>query len=71
MKEALNDRNEEARKAAASFRDDLKAGILDPKADGFNQGQATLPDPEEEAKEWASRVFSTAASSQALLQASS
>lgn len=38
MRKSLEERNEEAQKAAAAFAEALASGSLDPKSDTFNQG---------------------------------
>ena len=35
----MEERNTEAQAAAKSFSEDLKAGLLDPQSEDFNQGQ--------------------------------
>ena len=51
MEKAIQERNEAAQKAATSFAEDLKAGILDPKSEDFNQGAGiAVEEPADDAR---------------------
>lgn len=45
MKHAMEERNTEAQEAAKAFSDEVKAGLLDPKSEDFDQGAPPLLTP--------------------------